>query len=451
MTQNPQLFSGPELAPLLSEVRDRLGEDATILEANRLRQGGFAGFFAHERFEVLAVPSDAGDAPPEPATGDVAPAPRHGGLLDSLLDRADEVSSTERSRPAASGAAPRQALPLAKDGSGATDARFDEVLRTAFDGPAPTIDLDDEDTWPQPHPAGAGAAAPAQHRATPPPMSTPPPLSPAMPPMPGPAPLGTTPPSPVPAPALPPLDGGPTPRRIPPVTASFVAAAPPAAPGPEVAVLAAVGRRRSGRVPPPSHARTAPDLHGVPAAGFWSRLLRFEQLLDQTPLDAAITVLVGPVDDAVAVAWAVAEANEVDPVDLVVATRRSGAEGVAPWQVVNEDGEIARRVAYWRATARPALVVVDLDGSDGLPWSERMVGAASADLTRLVVPDLHDGHRLAATLRHLAPVAALDVSRPPAPELLLPFLEHGVRVATVCGRPLTPLLLAGLTGSQDHG
>ena len=50
---NTQRFEGPNLERLLEEVRASVGPDARIAEANRLRKGGIAGFFASERFEVL--------------------------------------------------------------------------------------------------------------------------------------------------------------------------------------------------------------------------------------------------------------------------------------------------------------------------------------------------------------------------------------------------------------
>lgn len=48
-----QRCEGKNLESVLEEVRRRFGEHATIVEANRLRTGGIAGFFARERFEVV--------------------------------------------------------------------------------------------------------------------------------------------------------------------------------------------------------------------------------------------------------------------------------------------------------------------------------------------------------------------------------------------------------------
>lgn len=51
-------FTGRELATLLEQVREELGAEATIVEANKVRTGGIAGFFTNEAFEVIATPSD---------------------------------------------------------------------------------------------------------------------------------------------------------------------------------------------------------------------------------------------------------------------------------------------------------------------------------------------------------------------------------------------------------
>lgn len=109
-------FEGGELEELLERVRSEVGPEARIVAANRIRQGGVAGFFAREGYEVvvdLAGP-DAGtgglrgalgrrkssrSAPaPEPATG-TTPTPPAGNVARagaSVLDLVDEVNEIER-------------------------------------------------------------------------------------------------------------------------------------------------------------------------------------------------------------------------------------------------------------------------------------------------------------------------------------------------------------------
>ncbi len=74
----PQHYSGPELGALLAQVRNELGEDATIHEANKVRIGGVGGFFAKESFEITAseivsLPEDS-----QPASVDDGPTNREG-------------------------------------------------------------------------------------------------------------------------------------------------------------------------------------------------------------------------------------------------------------------------------------------------------------------------------------------------------------------------------------
>jgi hypothetical protein len=52
-------FDGPRLDELLERVQAELGSDVTIVEANRTRRGGVAGFFAREWFEVIVDPGSA--------------------------------------------------------------------------------------------------------------------------------------------------------------------------------------------------------------------------------------------------------------------------------------------------------------------------------------------------------------------------------------------------------
>ncbi len=86
-----QRYSGPELSDVLKQVRADLGHDAVIHEANKVRSGGVAGFFANEHFEVLAAPRAAS---PEPAWTIPATTGRSTG--DALLERAERVSTLER-------------------------------------------------------------------------------------------------------------------------------------------------------------------------------------------------------------------------------------------------------------------------------------------------------------------------------------------------------------------
>lgn len=122
-------YSGPDLATLLRRVDDELGSDAVIVKADRVRNGGMAGFFTREHYEVVAStpeitpeievtasPSDLdaqrdgvveiddeaiarGPRPPvapAPVPAPRPPAPAAGRSIQAaLLDRADQVSTEE--------------------------------------------------------------------------------------------------------------------------------------------------------------------------------------------------------------------------------------------------------------------------------------------------------------------------------------------------------------------
>lgn len=88
-----QAFEGDTLEAVLARVKDEVGPGARITQAEKVRTGGFAGFFSRERFEVTVEIDDAAPS----ASGvrleedDVQSAPPK-----SLLDLVEEVSARER-------------------------------------------------------------------------------------------------------------------------------------------------------------------------------------------------------------------------------------------------------------------------------------------------------------------------------------------------------------------
>ena len=56
------LLEGSDLAELMAHVQAEFGPGARIVRAERVRTGGFAGFFARERFELTV---DVPEAPAE--------------------------------------------------------------------------------------------------------------------------------------------------------------------------------------------------------------------------------------------------------------------------------------------------------------------------------------------------------------------------------------------------
>lgn len=77
-------FDGPRLEDLLERVQRELGPDVAIIDATRSRRGGFAGFFAHEWFEVV-VEHD-GETLRDQVDGSEQPRPADGAGADGHDD-----------------------------------------------------------------------------------------------------------------------------------------------------------------------------------------------------------------------------------------------------------------------------------------------------------------------------------------------------------------------------
>jgi hypothetical protein len=89
-------FDGTDLEEVLEQVRAEAGPEAHIVEANKVRSGGVAGFFAKERFEVVV------DLPREEQ--------------DNAADHDNDESETmERDEPGADAAPPRSIEDLADE------------------------------------------------------------------------------------------------------------------------------------------------------------------------------------------------------------------------------------------------------------------------------------------------------------------------------------------------
>ena len=72
------LLEGPAIEPLLAQVREEYGSGVRIISADKVRSGGFGGFFAKQHYELsVEVPDPTEDRtdmarqtrrPPRPAT-----------------------------------------------------------------------------------------------------------------------------------------------------------------------------------------------------------------------------------------------------------------------------------------------------------------------------------------------------------------------------------------------
>jgi hypothetical protein len=94
-------FEGGELEELLERVRTEVGPEAHIVAANRIRQGGIAGFFAREGFEVV-VDLAKGDQAANTGRGmrgrrsRAASTATAASSSASVLDLVEEVNQVER-------------------------------------------------------------------------------------------------------------------------------------------------------------------------------------------------------------------------------------------------------------------------------------------------------------------------------------------------------------------
>jgi hypothetical protein len=62
------LLEGPAIEPLLAQVREEYGSSVRIISADKVRSGGFGGFFAKQRYELsVEVPDEVVESPLEAA------------------------------------------------------------------------------------------------------------------------------------------------------------------------------------------------------------------------------------------------------------------------------------------------------------------------------------------------------------------------------------------------
>ena len=91
------LLEGPDIESVLSRLRDDHGPDAKIVQAELVRTGGFAGFFAKRRYEVtvevddevVTGPVDASSGPAVDILAEPMTEPPQLSGIDALLSAAE--------------------------------------------------------------------------------------------------------------------------------------------------------------------------------------------------------------------------------------------------------------------------------------------------------------------------------------------------------------------------
>lgn len=82
------LLEGPDLQTLLEKIRSEYGAEARIVQAEKVRRGGVAGFFARERFNIQV------EVPRAPAISQRAPT-LGGTTVRSVMDLVDRLNREE--------------------------------------------------------------------------------------------------------------------------------------------------------------------------------------------------------------------------------------------------------------------------------------------------------------------------------------------------------------------
>ncbi|PRY28738.1 hypothetical protein CLV70_10741 [Pseudosporangium ferrugineum] len=82
------LLEGPAIEPLLAQVRDEYGSSVRIISADKVRTGGFGGFFAKQHYELSVEVPDP-DERTEPPPRRPAPADDGPQTLEQLLAQAE--------------------------------------------------------------------------------------------------------------------------------------------------------------------------------------------------------------------------------------------------------------------------------------------------------------------------------------------------------------------------
>lgn len=150
------LLEGPDLAELVAQVREQFGSRARIVRAERVRTGGFAGFFAKERFEMTVDVPDEPERSVRAFAHRPAPVARPAAAgIDDLLAAADAADGTDG---AVAAAVPAGAAAADGTGVSTTSQEFAAVLdqvRTLVGLPTPDVVV------PAPRPPASGVAGPA--------------------------------------------------------------------------------------------------------------------------------------------------------------------------------------------------------------------------------------------------------------------------------------------------
>ena len=499
-------LEGAELEPLLDRVRSELGPGARIVQAEKVRTGGVAGFFARQRFELtVELPDDADQgtapapaaAPTRHATTALPPAAASPGAAASLLDLADQVSQEEQaahvsteSSPFASllsslGSAVGDASPAATDpppavagpvlvtssssagpDGGATGRSSADVLRRALARRAPAVASPATPAAPDTSPP----APPPSQQLSPPPSQQPsqqPSEEPSQQPEQGPADQ----PSPQPeqatvvpaqrhstaqrhptAPRHPAADAGADALRaastaVDPSGSRAVgsAARPPSEPSGGDAGAGLDTSAQLERLGLPAHLCPA-----VAGEGLYPALVDALGQLPKVPRTSnragGLLAVAGPLPLALEIAREIAQEMGLPVATaVVVATSSRTATGVDAKNVVRSLTAAAERRAVWRRRRHLTIVAVDAPlTSAGAAQGRDFLTALEPTATWGAVEATRKAHDVGTWSRALGGVHALALTGVEETADPAAVLELGIPVGRVGHRPATPAVWAGL-------
>jgi hypothetical protein len=468
-------LTGNDLEALLARVPAEHGPDAVIVEANKLRTGGVAGFFAKESFEVVVEVPDGTTASHRPPTGAGTGRPARGLTIDDLVAAASDgdgfeasaASGAALSATSASGArAPQRPLraALAPDRSPPTPAAAptpsDATSTPTASTPAAAPTPSDATTTP--------AAAPTPSDATTTPTASTPTLSTDGAPFAdvlgrlvrdltaeG-APAGATNEDQV-APDAPfePFQAvrvvGPRVPSTPDVATMAPATAPDAAVGLQVATpalprpalepawLAQLG------VPEEVAANLLPA--GDPAIELLRMLERIPRPEALPTAPGCVIAVIGERDQAQEVAEAIAGSLRLDPDGIVVAAPRFGRSPLPQERRITCAEHADDRRRAWRRRRTPTIVAVDAPVSldpGGTSWALHLVDALEPSQVWGVVDATRKTEDVAAWNELIGGIDALAVNHLHATSSPAAILGAGIPVGLIDGRDATPARWAAM-------
>ncbi len=392
-------FTGRELSTLLEQVRDELGPEATILEANKVLTGGVAGFFKTEQFEVIATTDEPGielDIDGGPSTirldlieADGSPAPEFsvGGRPRPEPSRTESV---DEAVAAVMSEAPTRHHRLFPDD--------DELDIRMFESPAHMTNRPDLDTGAH---SGGDRTALLDRADT---ISIDDRIGISL---------------PLDAPDL---DDRTTERRFGDILAEELI-----------------------------QTESEPTSRADDAEVFWGRLDALDSLVPTLDLESPIVAVVGRRSSALAVARRLMAEDADRPSALAAVTADPRDIDVAAWQLIDTMTELDDRLRFWQQADRTGILVIDADLGDDAARTVDRVRSAGARVLRLTIDEALTPERIFSLIEKLGGNVVIDLTFRATPDHVLDLLGRGVPLASVGGRRVDLGFVAALQQVAHRG